>query len=82
MPQKLRIATLLNFALLVFWGNCANAHEFWVAPKEFTVQLGDVINASLLVGQSMQGKDYPYLSYKFQSLQVASPSGISKTCKV
>ena len=39
----------------------AQAHEFWIAPVDFTIDVGGTITADLLVGSDMQGIPQPYL---------------------
>lgn len=58
------------------WGlSPAAAHEFWVAPEDYTPAPGAPIVAALKVGQMMKGTDYPYLSNRFQSFTITTRQG-------
>ncbi len=64
------------FGLLLGWGLApAAAHEFWVAPQDYTPVPGARIVTALKVGQMMKGTDYPYLSNRFQSFTITTRRG-------
>ncbi|MBL4647189.1 MAG: DUF4198 domain-containing protein, partial [Rhizobiales bacterium] len=52
-------------ALMLFSG-AASAHEFWMAPKDSTVEIGDTILGTLNVGQDLKGNTYSYLPPRFE----------------
>ncbi len=53
----------------------AQAHEFWIAPLDYTPRLESSVTAALKVGQMMEGTDYPYLSNRFQSFTITTRRG-------
>ena len=53
----------------------AGAHEYWIAPEDFTVEPGKRVQARLLVGQMMQGTELPWLSHQIRSFEVNTPEG-------
>ena len=73
--RRISLKTWLS-GLLLAWGlSPAAAHEFWVAPQDYTPAPGARIVAALKVGQMMKGADYPYLSNRFQSFTITSRRG-------
>ena len=62
--------------LLALIASEAIAHEYWIAPTDFTVQPGERIDARLLVGQMMQGTELPWLSHNFRSFRISTPRGV------
>ena len=53
----------------------AAAHEFWVAPQDYTPLQGNQVVVALKNGQRMKGADYPYLSDRFQSFTITTRQG-------
>ena len=52
-------------ALSALRSNPAVAHEFWIEPRDFTVDVGGSIVADLKFGQKLKGDVYPYFKSKF-----------------
>lgn len=48
-------------ALLAYCPLPAQAHEFWIAPADYSVNAGDTITANLRVGSDMKGVPQPFL---------------------
>jgi uncharacterized GH25 family protein len=55
------LARAIGLGLLAHSPLAAQAHEFWIAPSDYTVQVGDVITADLRVGSDMKGVPQPYI---------------------
>lgn len=45
------------------------AHEHWIEPERFEVELGDKINASLKNGENFFGAKFPYFSNRFERFE-------------
>ena len=54
MFTKIHPKILYIFLLLIAYSIRANAHEFWIEPKQYQLN-DDLINAHLRVGQEFQG---------------------------
>lgn len=52
------------------------AHEFWIAPSDYSPTLGERVSATLNVGQMMSGTDLPFLSDRFDSFTITTSEGI------
>ena len=70
-----RIYKLLSiFATIsgVFWiiSYPVLAHEFWIEPKKYKLNKGDVLSASLFVGQDFSGYENPYMESNFLRFEV------------
>lgn len=48
----------------------ANAHEFWIDPQDFTVDVGETLLADLRVGQEFAGAAMSYLPRNFDTFTV------------
>ncbi len=70
--MRLSAAIGLAYAL---WAPGLHAHEFWVEPLRFQVNLGAEIAVDLRVGQLLAGRSYPYLSHKFARYAVTDSAG-------
>lgn len=62
----------LALALPLFLATPPEAHEYWIAPEEFTPEPGEKVDARLLVGQMMEGAELPWLSHQVSSFAVSS----------
>ncbi len=51
------------------------AHEFWIEPKKYVLLQGDILSASLFVGQDFSGYENPYLEDNFVRFEVISENG-------
>lgn len=49
------------------------AHEYWIDPENYMVEVGDKVDARLLVGQMMQGTELPWLSHQARSFTIVGP---------
>ncbi len=67
---------ILLFAniIAIFWfsNGSAIAHEFWIEPKKYKLSKGDILSASLFVGQDFSGYENPYLEDHFVRFEVLS----------
>lgn len=52
----------------------SGAHEYWIDPEHYVVDLGETVPARLLVGEMMKGTELPWLSHQTRSFTVAAPS--------
>lgn len=71
MHKPLALATALTLCAATL-----HAHEFWVEPLSYQVQLGDEVRLDLRVGQMLQGRSYPYLSHKFARYELTDETGV------
>lgn len=67
--------TVLALALLA---TRAAAHEFWIEPRDYTVDVGEVIEADLRNGMMFKGPTYPYLTSFFTDFVVIDSAGARK----
>ncbi len=63
----------LFFAILimVFLSSTAKAHEMWIQPLSFSLEVGDQIFANETVGQNFKGNKYAYLDSSYKSLNIS-----------
>lgn len=66
---------VLGALIAGLWTCSASAHEFWIAPTDYTVAPGDAITASLRVGEDFEGAEIPYL--EFRSFVLLTPEGVT-----
>lgn len=52
----------------------AQAHEFWISPAEYQLEVGDTILADLRVGQSFSGSAFPYVTRSIELFDISTPS--------
>ena len=71
----MRLSAAIGLAFTL-WASGLEAHEFWVEPVTFQVDLGDEIAVDLRVGQMLAGRSYPYLSHKFARYEVTDSAGV------
>jgi len=73
---KLRAWNVAVFWVVLVWSAApAAAHEFWVAPEQYTVEPGERVVATLRNGQMMRGTELPYLSSWFHAFTVNTAGG-------
>jgi len=58
---KIRIIFANIITILCFIALPAIGHEFWIEPKKYTLVQGDILSASLFVGQDFTGYEMPYI---------------------
>ena len=63
-------------ALLAHWSLPLKAHEFWVEPLSFQVEIDGEVALDLKVGEMLEGQSYPYLSHKFGRYQITDAAGV------
>ena len=71
----MRLSAAIGLAFTL-WASGPDAHEFWVEPLTYRVNLGDEIAVDLRVGQMLAGRSYPYLSHKFARYAVTDGAGV------
>ena len=54
------------------------AHEFWIEPKKYKLSKGDILSASLFVGENFSGYENPYIEDNFVRFEVLSQNGSKK----
>ena len=64
------------FIFFCFIFNSALAHEFWIEPKKYYLARGDILSASLFVGQDFFGYENPYVEDNFVRFEVFSQGGV------
>ena len=52
------------------------AHEYWIEPRKFQVEAGEVIEADLRNGQNFKGNMLYYLTHRFKKFEVHDDDGI------
>jgi primary-amine oxidase len=70
---KLKI--LIVGAVLICNAASTAAHEFWVAPQHYIVQLGTPIVGTLRVGEMLSSTDLPYSPSSFRSFTITTRFG-------
>ena len=73
MFTKIHLKILYIFLLLIAYSIRANAHEFWIEPKQYQLN-DDLINAHLRVGQEFQGMVLMYNPQDFKTFKILSGS--------
>lgn len=61
---------LASLVAFLFFVPAATAHEFWIEPETYTVDLGDPIIAELRVGQDFKGAAQTYFPDRFARFDV------------
>lgn len=56
--------------------NKATAHEFWIDPQDFTVEVGENLLADLRVGQEFSGAAMSYLPRNFETFVVINGGAV------
>lgn len=54
----------------------AAAHEFWIEPLDYTVDVGGQMQARLKNGETFTGSTYPYLDEIFTRFDLATRAGV------
>lgn len=60
--------TLLGLPIL------AQAHEFWIEPRDFTLDVGERLLADIRVGQELQGSAASFSPKRFESFEIMNGS--------
>ena len=66
----------LGLVLLSAAASSAQAHQFWIEPEAYRIEIGAPLVADVRVGQMLEGESYPYLSHKFVSYTVTDRTGV------
>ena len=66
---------LAKIASLAFFALPAAAHEFWVQPLDYAVDVGEPIQGVLKNGDMFKGPTYPYLDEWFSRFEVIDRKG-------
>lgn len=74
MPRILRLAKTL-LPLLALLAMPAAAHEFWIEPRDYSVAVGETIEADLKNGETFKGATYPFLTSFFSDFVVIDRAG-------
>lgn len=72
--MKLVYCALTITALAI--GGKATAHEFWIDPQDFTVDVGETLLADLRVGQEFSGAPMSYLPRNFVQFTVMNGGAV------
>lgn len=54
----------------------ADAHEFWVMPERFQLEVGETIDIDLREGDNFAGKSISYHPRRFHRFELSTPTGI------
>lgn len=65
----------LSVAAGALLGGPAQAHEFWIAPLDYTVDVGGMIEARLFNGSDFKGTAYPYIDNWFEAFEIVTRKG-------
>ena len=61
-----RLLRLAFFALLgITLGNLANAHEFWLEPLQYRIDVNKTVQADIKVGENFKGDTYAFFPNRF-----------------
>ena len=60
-PLRLAFMTLLGLTL----GNTANAHEFWLEPLQYRIDVNKTVQADIKVGENFKGNTYAFFPNRF-----------------
>ena len=52
------------------------AHEFWIEPRKWMVEPGDVLEAHIRVGENMKGAPLSFLPQNTRRFEIATPKGL------
>ena len=63
--------------ITIFWFSTSSviAHEFWIEPKKYQLSKGDILSASLFVGENFSGYENPYFKDNFVRFEVLAQDG-------
>ena len=75
---KIRIIFANIITILCFIALPAIGHEFWIEPKKYTLVQGDILSASLFVGQDFTGYEMPYIENNFTRFEIISSKGVQQ----
>lgn len=75
---KIRIIFANIITILCFIALPAIGHEFWIEPKKYTLVQGDILSASLFVGQDFTGYEMPYIEHNFTRFEIISSKGVQQ----
>ena len=75
---KIRIIFANIITILCLIALPAIGHEFWIEPKKYTLVQGDILSASLFVGQDFTGYEMPYIEENFTRFEVISSKGVQQ----
>lgn len=65
------------FSVLLF-SSVSFAHEMWIEPSQYSLELGETLFANEKVGQNFKGNSYAYLDSSFESLHITVGDSTSK----
>ena len=74
MPLRTVYRVSLALAMLASAPH-ALAHEFWIEPKDFTVEPGETIEAEIKVGQGFKGNAYSFNPRNHTRFTILTPDG-------
>ena len=72
----IKFAIIIN--ILFFIALPATGHEFWIEPTKYKLVQGDILSASLFVGQDFIGYEMPYIENNFNRFEVISSKGVQQ----
>lgn len=68
---------LISF-LCVFNSNQALSHEYWIEPRTYGVEKGDLLQGDLKNGQDFKGSSFSYIDGRFDQFTATGPDGTVK----
>lgn len=57
-------------SLIMGWGSPSLAHEFWISPERYRVDVGGKLEAALLSGDKFEGASTPYVPDEFKRFEL------------
>ena len=75
---KISIIFANIITILCFIAQPAIGHEFWIEPKKYKLVQGDILSASLFVGQDFTGYEMPYIENNFTRFEVISSKNVQQ----
>ncbi len=70
VPKRIRFSATLLASLLLSLSVTAQAHEFWIEPRDFTPNVGAQLQADIKVGQRLTGRPLKFIPNLFESFEV------------
>ncbi|MBL4805895.1 MAG: DUF4198 domain-containing protein [Rhodobacteraceae bacterium] len=65
----------IAFFAVLLTATVAHAHEYWIQPHQYRIEIGENIVADVRVGQDFRGNTLAYFPNNFSAFEVTDPSG-------
>ena len=75
MPQTLQLRQWIFLTIALLCPMAVKAHEFWIEPLDYTVDVGDKLQAHLKNGQNFKGNTFAYVPNMFKFFDMVDSKG-------